>query len=126
MSYNLKKYNKKPVHNISQLNYLKSKFPNEIIFHEATLNNDPIGGCVIFKVNRCIHIQYLCSTDLGRKNRVIDFTVNKLTEIYSEYEFLDYGVSTENNGEFLNYDLLNAKRELGFDSICYDIYNKEL
>tara|TARA_A100001011_G_C14296805_1_gene838804 strand:+ start:704 stop:1636 length:933 start_codon:yes stop_codon:yes gene_type:complete len=126
MSYNLKKYKKKPVHNYNQLNYLKSKFPNNIMFYEAKLNSEPLGGCIIFKVNRCIHIQYLCSTDLGRKKRVVDFIVNELVKIYSDYEFLDYGISTENNGEFLNYTLLNAKRELGFDSICYDIYNKEL
>tara|TARA_Y100000746_G_C15169035_1_gene312382 strand:+ start:40 stop:246 length:207 start_codon:yes stop_codon:yes gene_type:complete len=68
----------------------------------------------------------MCSSDIGRKNRVIDFIVNKLIEIYSNYEFLDYGISTEDNGNFLNYNLLNAKRELGFNAICYDIYHKEL
>jgi hypothetical protein len=126
MNFNLKKYKKKSVHTFKELNYLKSKFLNEICFYEAKLNNEVLGGCIIFKVNSCIHIQYMCSSDIGRKNRVIDFIVNKLIEIYSNYEFLDYGISTEDNGNVLNYNLLNAKRELGFNAICYDIYHKEL
>lgn len=128
MNHNLDKYGKIAVHSFDQLDYLKDKFSNEIIFLEVLDNSRKIlyGGCVLFIVNKVVHIQYLSSSELGRKRRVIDFIIGELLSMYPEYEYIDYGISTERQGSYLNDSLFNAKRELGFGSACYDVYEKHL
>lgn len=128
MNTNLKKYGKQAVHNFSELDDLKVKFQKEIMFFEVREDKSDLlyGGCVLFIVNKAVHIQYMASTDLGRKKRVVDFIIGELLNIYVDYDYLDYGISTESQGSYLNSSLFNAKRELGFGSACYEIYEKEI
>lgn len=126
MNENLKKYNKIAVHSHKELDNLKHNFKHNIYFFECNQGPEKLGGCVLFIVNKVVHIQYLASSPSGRKKRIIDFIIFNLLQKYNNNFILDYGTSTEGNGNFLNTSLLKAKQELGFKSACYITYEKKI
>ena len=49
----------------------------------------------------------------------MDYLIN---ECYSSKEYFDFGISTENEGLFLNEGLTSQKQEFGGRGIVYDFY----
>ncbi|MFR9165435.1 MAG: GNAT family N-acetyltransferase [Dysgonomonas sp.] len=121
---NLKeKHETSPVHSLAEIQYLKSKFQNEIKLYCAKLNGEVIGGCVVFETRNVAHIQYI-SADTDGKNYgaldiVFDFLIN---EAYNHKKYFDFGISTENNGLYLNEGLISQKEGFGARATTYDIY----
>ena len=53
--------------------------------------------------------------------------ISRLKEKYSQkYDYLDFGISTENGGRYLNENLIYQKEGLGGRGVCYDIYEMKL
>lgn len=121
------KYNTIAVHTADELHLLKSRFPNEIKFYGAYLNNKLIGGALLYLINNTLHAQYLYNNEEARKNRVLDFMIVKiLQEEFSSFDLFDFGKSTEEGGRYLNEKLIKTKEEFGGTSICYDTYSLSL
>jgi len=57
----------------------------------------------------------------------LDRIINYLIESYSaDKEYFDFGISTENNGTFLNTGLMANKESFGGRAIVYDSYELEI
>lgn len=127
-NYNLlKKYNVKAVHTADEMNYLKSKFPNNIKIFQIVLNNDIIGGAVLYLCNKVVHAQYLALNDTAKKLRGMDFLICSLHEMYkSDFDYFDFGISSEQGGRYLNVNLMRQKEEYGGGTICYDTFIREI
>ena len=52
--------------------------------------------------------------------------VSFIDKYKEQYEWFDFGTSTENNGNTLNTALIKSKEEFNLSSVCYDIYELEV
>lgn len=119
------KYSRVPVHNIGEITKLKDTFPAEISLNVAKYSDEVLGGIVCFKSNNVIHIQYIASNEQGRKLGVIDKLVSSLMSS-NPNAIIDFGISSEDSGKFLNKDLQRFKHEFGSGVVNYDVYEVPL
>ncbi|WP_412097311.1 acetyltransferase [Campylobacter lari] len=118
-----KYHNAKAVHTSNEMEYLKSFFFNNIHLYEARQGEQILAGVVIYEYDNVIHTQYMANSDEGRKVGALDLLVDFLiNEKYTDREYFDFGISTENGGIFLNQGLISQKEEFGGRGIVYDFY----
>ena len=120
----LKKYhNTKPVHTAEELNMLSERFPENIKLYAAYQGDEMRAGVLVFETETVAHAQYIANSDEGRQcgalDAVMDYLIN---ELYTEKKYFDFGISTENEGLFLNEGLITQKQEFGARGIVYDFY----
>ena len=121
------KYGVESVHTCMEMDLLRSRFPRSIVFHEMIFEGEVVGGAIIFLNRLTAHIQYLAVSADVQSKRGLDYLLGSLLEIYAtEYEWMDYGISTEDEGRILNTGLINAKEEFNFRAVCYDTYAKSI
>ncbi|MDU1890141.1 MAG: GNAT family N-acetyltransferase [Dysgonomonas sp.] len=126
---NLKdRYNKQPVHSLEEITSLKNKFPNEIHLYAVMNREEKMqAGCLIFETPTVAHAQYTAATEKGKKEGAIDLLIDYIINTaYSHKTYFDYGTSTENNGLYLNENLIYQKEGFGARGIVYDIYEINL
>lgn len=117
------KYGIKAVHSYQEMDYLKRKFEKNIKILHVKLSDKVLGGAILYLCNKVVHVQYLFVTEEAKIMRALDFIVISLINMFRKtHEWFDYGKSTEDFGNFLNYNLLNAKEEFNMRTICYDTY----
>lgn len=122
-----KKYGVSSTHTPSEMNHLHNNFPNNIHILELIKDNIVVGGAILYLNKKIIHVQYITCKDSVRKIRGLDFIIVSIIEKYkNEYQWFDYGVSTERNGMFLNTNLIKSKEEFGLTTVCYDTYTLEI
>ena len=54
---------------------------------------------------------------------VLDYLIN---ELYTNFRYFSFGVSTEKNGRFLNEGLIHQKEMFGARSVVHDFYEVDL
>ena len=117
------RYKTKPVHTLAELNDLKSRFPDEILFRGVWLNAQDakervyLSGMMIFylKQAKVFHFQYLAPDDSKREtNATTALFVNAMREAAKKgCEKFSWGISTENGGAYLNENLYRFKESFG-------------
>ena len=118
------KYDVTPVHSIDEIELLHSRFPNNIkLFRVTDLDDTTLGGVVVYIMKNVAHLQYICTTDAGRKIGVMDHLYTYLIkERFAHMEYLDFGISTEQGGHVLNEGLIANKERFGGRAVMYDAY----
>lgn len=124
LSSNLsKKFNRTPVHSLSEIQLLKSRFPENIKLYVARDYEDIVAGCVIYEMKNIIHVQYITSSEkgktIGANDLIFDHLINK---IYVSVPVFDFGHSTEDGGKFLNESLIFQKEGFGARGVVYETY----
>lgn len=123
----VEKYGVSAVHSSDEMNLLKNKFKENIHIYELVLNENVVGGAILYIDNNVVHAQYVTTSIEAKKNRGLDFMIVSFIDKYKEqYEWFDFGTSTENNGNTLNTALIKSKEEFNLSSVCYDIYELEV
>ncbi|MDR1090831.1 MAG: GNAT family N-acetyltransferase [Prevotella sp.] len=121
------KYDKTPVHSLAEITYIKEKFQDNIhLYTVADPDNKISGGCLIFEMENIVHAQYTAATGEGKGMGVIDLLIDHIIRTYSHKTYFDYGISTENNGLYLNENLIYQKEGFGARGTVYDIYTINL
>lgn len=125
---NLKnKYGVAPVHNISEIKLLQSRFPNNIVLYMAYKDDTPLGGTVLYIFNNVVHTQYISANLEGKELGVLDLMFDKIiNEEFIQYPVFDFGQSTEQMGTVLNENLIFQKEGFGGRGVCYDVYELEI
>lgn len=120
-------YGQKPVHSFSEIQFLKNKFPENIVLFNCVLNNEVVGGCILFVMNKVVHVQYISANIVGKSFGVLDLLFDELiNRQYVDYQIFDFGQSTEKAGDYLNEQLIFQKEGFGGRGIVYDIYKYQL
>ena len=110
----------KAVHTAEELELLHSKFPEQIKLYTASLNNEMIAGTLIFEYENVVHTQYMASNKISREIGGLDLLIKTLIDKYQNTKmYFDFGISTENNGQFLNEGLISQKEGFGGRTINY-------
>ncbi len=113
-----------PVHSVDEILTLANRFPDNIKLYIARCGAEPVGGVVVYINYPVVHTQYISATPEGKKCGAIDAVIyHLLTREFTDYEYLDFGQSTERHGEVLNESLLFQKEGFGGRGVCYDIYS---
>jgi predicted N-acyltransferase len=117
------RHNTTPVHTAAEMQLLRDRFPDEILFYVAEADGEVLAGAVIYKVGDVLHLQYAAATDAGKERYAVDVIYNRL--IFDELKgakWFDFGTSNENGGLYLNEGMVRHKEEFGGRSIVYDQY----
>tara|TARA_R110002073_G_scaffold128999_1_gene274971 strand:+ start:21162 stop:22097 length:936 start_codon:yes stop_codon:yes gene_type:complete len=121
------KYNKQAIHTADEIKRLYAKFPDNIkllVVHDS--NDALVGGSLLFLDNNFIHTQYLHSNLSGKKLDAKEFLVDHLIQSNKSYNYLSFGISTENEGKYLNEGLASYKEGFGARCIVHDFYELKL
>lgn len=122
-----KYHDAKPVHTVAELRLLADRFPENIKLYAAYQDERMIAGVVIYETPKVAHTQYIANSEEGRQcgalDAVMDYLIN---ECYSDKKYFDFGISTENEGRFLNEGLISQKQEFGGRAISYDFYELKI
>ena len=128
LTQNLKnKYGRLPVHSIEEIEYLRKLFPNNIKLFVSFYEEKMVSGVVVYENETVAHLQYSASTSLGKEISAEDPIIDYLIDLYSSNKnYLDFGISTENEGKYLNTNLLFYKEGFGGRTIVYDFYQVDI
>lgn len=118
------KYGVQPVHSLEEIKLLHSRFPENILLFRVTdEGGNTLGGVVMYILGNVVHTQYTGTTDEGRRIGVLDYLYEYLIHHrFKNYEYLDFGVSVEQGGHYLNCGLIAQKEGLGGRATIYDTY----
>ncbi len=123
----LKTYGVNPTHTAEEMEYLSNKFPENIKLFTAERNDQMIDGVIIYESKNVAHAQYQGATDQGLELRAPDLIIDMLiNDYYAEKTYFDFGISTEDNGNYLNKGLISFKERFGARAVVHDFYELKL
>jgi len=113
----------KPTHSADEMKLLARRFPDNIRLFGAYQRGSMIAGVVVYQNRRVAHAQYIASNDEGREMNAVGCVFDDLlNEIYAGYDYFDFGISTEQGGQYLNAGLVRYKESYGARAVVYDRY----
>jgi hypothetical protein len=117
-----------PTHSLSEISLLVERFPKNIRGFFATGRDGHIlAGAIAYETRTTAHTQYLASNDEGRRLGALDLVIHHLlTKVYANKRFFDFGVSTEQHGNYLNSGLVAQKEGFGARAFVHDTYRVNL
>jgi hypothetical protein len=121
------KYGVEPVHSGEEMRRLAGRFPENIKLFAAYKSEEMLAGVIIYESRMVAHAQYISADDEGKQAGALDLILNHLTnEYYAGKPYFDFGISTENNGSYLNEGLIENKESFGARAVVYDFYELSL
>ena len=117
------RHNVKAVHTADELYLLYSRFPENIALYAALKDGRIIAGCVCFIYKATVHVQYMAADEEARRIGALDLAVVTVMEAYAaDHKWLDFGISTEDGGRYLNEGLISQKEGFGGRTNVYRIW----
>lgn len=122
------RYGTRPVHTLDEMRLLHSRFPDNIVLHTATLHGELLAGVVMYLSHPVAHCQYIGASPAGKDSKALTLLFDQLITHYREqgYRYLDFGISNEDHGRYLNEGLVRQKSRLGGRGIVYNTYQIDL
>jgi hypothetical protein len=121
------RHNLVPVHTSDEMELLAGRFPDNIKLYASYGDSGMLAGVIVFAFRSAVHIQYMYNSDqgldVGALDIVLDYLVN---EQFAGFRYLSFGVSTENDGTYLNEGLIHQKEMFGARSVVHDFYELDL
>lgn len=122
-----KKYDKRPVHSLQEMMYLQETFPQNIRLFASYKDSTMLAGSLIYESPNVAHAQYIARNVDSKVPGSLDILFSNLIAMYSSSKrYFDFGISTEDDGLYLNEDLVFFKEGFGARSIVYDTYEVEI
>jgi hypothetical protein len=122
-----RKYNKKPVHSLQEMQYLQEKFPQNIRLFASYKDNIMRAGVLVYESFNVAHTQYIAKDIYDKVQGSLDILLSDLITAYSSSKkYFDFGMSNENEGLYLNENLIFFKEGFGARSIVYDFYEVDI
>jgi hypothetical protein len=127
LAQTLERHGVQPVHSGAELALLASRFPDGITLWTARHEGQIVAGVVMYVTEVVAHTQYIAATDAGRELGAVDVLVDSLMQSkYADRRWFDFGISTEQDGRYLNIGLARNKESWGARAVAYDWYALEL
>lgn len=122
------KYGVAPVHSLEEMELLHSRFRDNIrLFRVTDSTGTTHGGIVAYVMKSVVHCQYICTDDEGRRIGALDYLYEYLIkERFACLEYLDFGISVEDGGHYLNEGLIAQKERFGGRAVVYDTYEIDI
>jgi Acetyltransferase (GNAT) domain len=121
------KHGVEPTHTAAEMALLAGRFPDSIKLFAAYQKAEMLGGVIMYLSPRVAHVQYIASTPQGRAIGAVEGVINLLlNETYAAVPYFDFGISTEEQGRYLNAGLAAFKEGFGARAVVYDTYAVEI
>ena len=121
------KHATKAVHTAEELELLKLKFDNEIQLWCAYFQDKMVAATLLFVYDNIIHTQYMAASDKAREIGGLDLLIKTVMDKYTDSKmYFDFGISSENNGLYLNEGLIAQKEGFGGRTIAYQTWEMTL
>ncbi|WP_298239184.1 GNAT family N-acetyltransferase [uncultured Algibacter sp.] len=118
-----KKHGVMPVHTLSEIQILASRFPDNIKQVSVYYRGKIVAGTTVFFTKTTIHPQYVSGktnkNTLGSLDLAYDFIINKLC---NNKRYFDFNASSEEGGTKLNEGLIFWKESCGARTFIADNY----
>jgi hypothetical protein len=117
-----------PVHTLDEIERLHRHFPSHIRLFTARGGAGVIqAGAVIYESARVAHVQYMATTEEGRRSGALDLVLAHLIdEVFATKPWFDFGISNEDDGRVLNEGLIDFKEGFGGRAVVHDFYRLDL
>ena len=110
-----------PVHRVEEMQLLQGRFPKNIVLLVAKSREGKLlAGILLYLTKQLVHSQYISATEEGKTVGAVDAIMYEVLKMNAKY--FDFGISTENGGQYLNEKLIFQKEGFGGRGICYDTY----
>lgn len=117
------RHNLAPVHTSEEMLLLAENFPNNIHLHASFDGERMLAGALTYVCGQSVHVQYMYNSNEGLEQGALDIVLDHLiNNMYSGLRYFSFGVSTENEGMFLNEGLIHQKEMFGARSVVHDFY----
>jgi hypothetical protein len=121
------KYNLKPVHTTEEITHLATLYPDNIKLYGVYRNGVLMAGTIVFETSVVAHCQYIAASETGKAIAALDYLFHHLiTEVYTDKKYFSFGISTEQEGQYLNQNLVRNKESYGARTIVHDFYELKL
>lgn len=121
------RHNLRPVHTSEEMALLAGRLPENIRLHASFAGERMLAGAISYLFPSAVHIQYMYNSDEGLGVGALDVVLDHLiNHLYLGYRYLSFGVSTEDEGRYLNEGLIHQKEMFGARSIVHDFYEVAL
>ena len=111
-----------PVHTLAEMKLLQSRFPKQIRLYAASADGIMTGGTLVYVCGPVAHCQYIAANDHGRETHALTAVFTHVAEAarHEGCRYLDFGISNEDHGLYLNAGLVQQKARLGGRGVAYN------
>jgi hypothetical protein len=119
----LRKHDAVPTHSLQELRLLQSRFPQNIVLHEARVADELHAGVLVYDFGKTVHTQYMASSENGRRSEALSLLLAELINtVYADRRYFSFGISSEEEGTQLNGGLIAQKEYFGARAVVHDFY----
>lgn len=124
----LEKHDAVPVHTAQELIHLQSLFPEHISLMAVEHEGKMLAAALLFKFENVVHTQYLATSEEGKELGALDCLIESCiqTSQVDGFDYFSFGISTEDQGRYLNTGLLAQKESFGARGMTIDSYEVTL
>jgi len=116
-------HNTQAVHNASELRLLKSRCGDKIQLWVAKYQERIIAGTLLFVYDNVVHTQYMAADDTAREIGALDLLIKTLMDEFAKTKtYFDFGISSEDDGHYLNEGLIAQKEGFGGRTTIYQTW----
>jgi hypothetical protein len=112
-----------PVHTADEVKKLVQLFSENIRLYTIMQDGELLTGALVYETATVAHCQYIGASDEAQKSGaayvLIDHLINK---IYPNKKYFSFGISTEQQGLYLNDGLVRYKESYGARTVLHDFY----
>ena len=121
------KHKTRATHSPDEIFMLHDRFPDNIKLYAAIHFEEIIAGAVVFINERVVHTQYLAASETARIIGGLDLVIDQVIETFQrDKQWLDFGISTEKGGLYLNEGLIWQKESFGGRTNIYELWELEI
>jgi hypothetical protein len=122
-----RKHQAKPTHTAEEMESLANKFPDNIKLFGAYKDARMLAGIILYQHENVVHTQYMFTSEEGGRCGALDIILKYLITVYcKDKKYFSFGVSTENNGLYLNEGLVLQKEMFSARAVVHDTYEIRL
>ncbi len=119
------RHHAKPTHTYEEIVDLSNRFPDKVKLFGVYRQENLIAGTLVFILNeRVLNCFYIAHDENYQQLRPLNLLFYQLIKwgIKQGYQYLDWGISTEDGGKKINAGLFNFKEGFGGRGVLREIY----
>ena len=121
------RYRIAPTHNAAEMVRLRQAFPECIRLYTAHQEDAILGGVLLYLSPQVVHTQYIAATEKGLELGANELVLQHIMDIFrGSKPYLDFGISNENRGTYLNAGLVAQKEHYGGRTVVHQFYEMNL
>lgn len=117
------KYQLQPAHTEREMVTLAQLFPHNIRLYTILQEGELLTGALVYETATVAHCQYIGASDWGQEGGAAYVLIDYLLkEVYPHKKYFSFGISTEQQGLYLNKGLVSYKESYGARTVVHDFY----